>query len=109
MVNTRVVSRQHTSFYHRRSPELEAVSSSPLNPSSTTAYTARVQSSSGQLPSGVAALHLVTPSKLIIIVSRYTPDHQSLSFCGSTVSWPLIPNPRLVIRSETLPAHHHIA
>jgi len=44
MGNTRVVSRQHTSFYHRRPPELEAVSPSLLNPSPTTAYRARVQS-----------------------------------------------------------------
>lgn len=95
--NTRVVSRQHTSFYHRRSPELEAVSPSPFNSSPATAYTARVQSVRLVNCLLVSQPYLVTPSKLIIIVPRYIP---------LTISHSLLRQHRFVaINTKPPPSH----
>lgn len=55
--------------------------------------------SSGQLPSGVAALRLVTPSKLIIIVPRYIP---------LTISHSLLRQHRFVAINTKPPSSHSL-
>ncbi|KAL2290639.1 hypothetical protein FJTKL_14674 [Diaporthe vaccinii] len=62
-------------------------------------YSPGPKCSSRQLPSGVAALHLVTPSKLIIIVPRYIP---------LTISHSLLRQHRFVAINTKPPSSHSL-